>query len=127
VPVSANCQTMNEREVILDPHGLLQSGEELATLPEVARLLGCSGKALRELLVGPLSGRVRYLREDAVATRYCVNDVRAAVEPHREALAERRQRAAELETSERAAKALRVARTAAKHEARLAAKPRRSR
>jgi hypothetical protein len=117
---------MNEREVIVDPHGLLQSGEELAILPEVARLLGCSGKALRELLAGPLSGRVRYLREK-VATRYCVTDVRAAVEPHRQALGERRQRAAELETSDRAAKALRVAKTAAKHEARLAAKARRSR
>jgi hypothetical protein len=120
-------ETMNEYHVISDPCGLLQSGEGLATLPEVARLLGCSGRALRKLLVGPLSGRVRYMRKAGGPTHYCVTDVRAALAPHREALAERRQRAADLETRERAAKALRVAKTAANHEARLAAKAGRSR
>jgi hypothetical protein len=117
---------MNEPHAISDPCGLLQSGEELATIPDVARRLGCSGRALRKLLVG-LAGRVRYMRKVGEPALYCVADVRAAVEPHREGLAERGRRAADLETRERAAKALRVAQRAAKHEARLAAKAGRTR
>jgi hypothetical protein len=118
---------MNDHHGVSDPCGLLQTGEELATLPEVARLLGCSGKALRELFAGSLSGRVRYIRKDEGPALYCVTDASAAVDPHREALAERRQRAADRETSERAAKSLKVAKTAAEHESRLAAKAERSR
>jgi hypothetical protein len=115
---------MNEQHVIADPHGLVRSGEELAPLPELARLLGCSGKALRELLGGPLSGRVRFVRYEGGPRRYCVADARAALEPHREALEERRRRAAEIEERERAAKAAKAAATAARHEALLAAKER---
>jgi hypothetical protein len=118
---------MDEHHILADPHGLLQSGEELATVPELARLFGCSSKALRSLVHGPLYERVRFVRYKDGPTRYCVADARAAVGPYAEALEARRRCAAELEACERGAKAVKVAATAAKHQVRLAAKVSQSR
>jgi hypothetical protein len=96
-----------------DPHGLLLSGEELATLSELARLLGCSGRALSELLQGPLHARVRFVRSKPGPWRYSVKDALVAIEPHRVEIEARRQRAVELEASNRTAKAARIAATTA--------------
>jgi hypothetical protein len=118
---------MNEQDILSDPRGLLQGGEELATAAEIASVLGCSPKALRRLLHGPLYERVRFVRYHSGPTRYCVTDARAAVEPYVQGLEARRQCAMELERQERAAKSVRVAAIAAKHAAWLAAKASRSR
>jgi hypothetical protein len=99
----------SEPQVLADPHGLIPSGEPLATVPELARMLGCSGGALKGLLGGPLHKVVRFVRFKPGPCRYSVADVRAAVEPHRGKIEERRQRAADLETRDRAAKAARDA------------------
>jgi hypothetical protein len=100
-----------------DPHGLFLSGEPLATLPELARMIGCSAKALRGLLDGPLCLRVRYVHRNPGPCLYAVADVLAAVEPHRGQIEERRLRAAEHEAAERAAK---VARATGRQEAHAA-------
>jgi hypothetical protein len=91
-----------------DPHGLLESGEELATRSELARLLGCSNRALHQLLSGPLSKRVRFVR-DPKPWRFSVADARAAFEPYRAEIESRRQRAIALDESNRAARAAKIA------------------
>jgi hypothetical protein len=102
---------MTEQHVTADPHALLTTGEPLATVPELAGRLGCSTGALKELLRGPLYERVRFVRCTPGPWRYCVADVVQAFEPHRAAVEARRLRAAELEASDRAAKAARGAAT----------------
>jgi hypothetical protein len=101
-------ETATEPEVT-DPHELLESGQELATLAQLARLLSCSARMLNELLQGPLNARVRFVRRKPGPWLYSVTDARVAVEPYRAAIEARRQRAIELEASNRAAKAARIA------------------
>lgn len=98
----------------LDPHNLLTSGVDLATLPELAELLGVSHKALRALFQtpdGPLYDRVPLVRspKGGGPWRYSVADARAAIAPFLPEIEARRQRAAEREARERAAKAARMA------------------
>ena len=94
---------------VTDPHGLLAIGEELATIPELARLLDVSGTVLRGLLGGPLYERVRFVRYAPGQWRYSVADARAAIEAHRPDIEARRQRAAEQEARERAARTEKLA------------------
>jgi hypothetical protein len=110
---------MSEPQVT-DPHGLLATGEPLATVPELALTLGCSGKALHSLLGGRLYGLVRFVRYKPGGTRYCVADVLTAVEPLKAEIEERRRCAEELEATDRAAKAARVAAAEAAQSARKA-------
>jgi septum formation inhibitor MinC len=93
---------------VTDAHGLLDSGEELATLAALASMLGCSRNALRALLQGPLRA-VRWARREPEPTVYCVADARAGFEPHRAEIEGRRQQTIELERAGRAAKAARTA------------------
>jgi hypothetical protein len=71
----------SDPQVLADPHGLVATGEPLATLPELARMIGCSGRLLHSLLSRRLSDRVRHVRYRPGATRYHVQDVLTAVEP----------------------------------------------
>jgi hypothetical protein len=96
-----------------DPHGLLGSGDELATEPELARILGVSRNVLREMLHGPLHGLVRFARYVKAPRRYCISDAQTAIEPHREAIEARRTEAEGREAAERAAAAARRAAGAA--------------
>jgi hypothetical protein len=100
-------------DVVTDPHGLLASAEELATEPELARMLGVSRAVLRELLHGPLYNRVRFVRYTKAPWRFCVSDARTAIEPHRPAIEQRRRKADEQEAAEQAAAAARRAASAA--------------
>jgi hypothetical protein len=110
---------MTDEKAPFDPHKLLATGEELATVPELARLLGVSRASLTPLLRGPLYKHVRFVRMPAGTGghRYSVADVRRAIEPHREALAERRRKADEREAQEQAAAA--AARASARTPARI--------
>ncbi|MGO9837395.1 MAG: hypothetical protein ACLP1X_24655 [Polyangiaceae bacterium] len=103
-----NGPTVSEPQVI-DPHGLLQSGEPVRTLPELAKLLDVSGKTIRRLLGGPLHETVRFVRFKPGGCRYCVADVLRAVEPLKPQIAQWRQRADDLERQQRAAKAATIA------------------
>jgi hypothetical protein len=94
---------------VTDPHGLLATGEELATIPELARLLDVSGTVLRGLLGGPLCERVRFVRYAPGQWRYSGADARVAIEAHRPDIEARRQRAAEQEAHERAARTEKLA------------------
>jgi hypothetical protein len=90
----------------VDPHGLLASGEPLATVPELARTIGCSSTALRRLLGGPLYEMVHFVGGGAgVPWRYSIADARTAFEPCRARVEERRRVADERQAAERAAKA----------------------
>jgi hypothetical protein len=80
----------------IDPHGLLTSGEELATEAEPARLLSVPRNVLNDLLRGALYEHVRYVRTPPGAGgpwRYSVADALRAIAPHRAAIAERRRKA----------------------------------
>jgi hypothetical protein len=110
---------MSEPQV-LDPHGLLATGEPLATVPELARTIGCSGNALHSLLGGRLYDSVRFVRYKPGALRYCVSDVLTAVEPLKAEIEAHRRCAEELEAADRAAKAARVAAAEAAQSARKA-------
>jgi hypothetical protein len=55
-------KTMTNEHTPTDPHGLLTSGEALATEPELAKLLGVSRNALGILLRDPLYAHVRFVR-----------------------------------------------------------------
>ena len=106
-------------EPTLDPHGLLDSGEELATQAELARLLGVSRGALRSLLSGPLYDVVRFVRGPKPGPwRYSIADARREITPRLPELEARKRQAAERQEQEMAAaKAKRDAKAAA-HEAR---------
>jgi hypothetical protein len=106
-------------EPTLDPHGLLDSGEELATQAELARLLGVSRAALRSLLGGPLHDSVRFVRGPKPGPwRYSVADARREITPRLPEIEARKRQAAERQEQEMAAaKAKRDAKAAA-HEAR---------
>jgi hypothetical protein len=108
---------------VADPHGLLTSGEPTARLHELAAMFEVSSKALRIALESPFGDGVRFARcKPARVTRYAVEDVRAVVEQHRLWFDERRRRAAELEISQRAARAEKTAANEAKARARHAAR-----
>jgi hypothetical protein len=109
-----------------DPHGLLGSGDALATEPELARILGVSRNVLHEMLHGPLHGLVRFVRYVKAPRRYCIADAQTAIEPHREAIEGRRREAEGREAAERAAAAARRADRIADAEARVRTKPGRS-
>jgi hypothetical protein len=106
---------------ITDPHGLLQSGEELATIGEIAPRLGCSKTALASLLHGPLHELVRRVCYNP-GTRYCVADVVKHYEPHRAEVEARRARGEALENGQRAASAKAKADRQAAHAALMAKK-----
>jgi hypothetical protein len=110
-------------EPTLDPHGLLDSGEELATQAELARLLGVSRAALRSLLSGPLYDVVRFVRGPKPGPwRYSVADARREITPRLPEIEARKRQAAERQEQEMAAaKAKRDAKAAA-HEARPSAR-----
>src|ERR1700722_3358399 len=113
----AKAPTMNDAITspqVTDPHGLLATGEELATAPELAKLLGVSTTVLRGLLGGRLYSLVRFVRYTPGASRYSVADARQAIEPHRPDIEARRLRAEEHAAKERAAKAAKDAAKAAK-------------
>jgi hypothetical protein len=95
----------------LDPYGLLEKGEALATEGELARLLGVPRMALAPLLRGPLYKLVRFVRTPpgGGSWRYSVADARVAIEPHRAAIEERRRQADERQAADRAAAAARKA------------------
>jgi hypothetical protein len=94
---------------VTDRFGLLESGEELASLGQLALALGCSNNVLRELLAGPMRKSVRWARREPAPTVYSIADARAAFEPHRAEVEARRLRAIELEATGRAARAARIA------------------
>jgi hypothetical protein len=62
-------------------------------LPELARMIGCSGRALHSLLRGRVKETVRHVRYRAGGTRYHVRDVVTATEPWKQEIEERRRRA----------------------------------
>jgi hypothetical protein len=95
--------------VLADPHNLIASGEPLAIPRDLAPMLSVSRMAIEALLKGPLYPLVRFVRYNHGPARYSIADARRAIEPHRAKLEARRQRAADLEISERAAKAARIA------------------
>jgi hypothetical protein len=103
---------MTAPQLIADPHGLLRSDEPLASTTELAAMLGCSGRALRALLGGPLHGRTRFVHYRPGPARYCVADVRSAFETYRAEVEARQRRAADREALERAAADARRARSA---------------
>jgi len=120
-PTMTRSAHIAEPQVMADPHGLIASGEPLATVPELARMLGCSGKALHAVLNWPLYRLVPFVRYRGAPSRYSTAAARIAIEPHRAEIEERRQRAQDLETRERAARAQR---DAARPAPRLMAEPR---
>lgn len=70
---------------VTDPHGLLESGERLATLTHVVSMLGCSKNALKDL-VGGIRGTAYALghRNASSTNRYTKPDKAAGqvvVEP----------------------------------------------
>jgi hypothetical protein len=102
---------MTDDQAPCDPHGLLTSGEELATENELAKLLSVPRVVLHKLLHGALYEHVRFVRAPPGAGkwRYSVADARAAIEPHRVAIEERRRKADAREAADRAAAAAREA------------------
>jgi hypothetical protein len=108
-----NDASIGESQVI-DPSRLFESAEELATLANLARQLGCSGKALKALLRGPLRTLVRFAHRKPGPVLYSMSDAREHFEPHRAEVEARRQRALEVEA---AACAAAVAAKAARVEA----------
>lgn len=80
-----------------DPTHLLDADEPMATVPEIATLLGCTTTHLRELLKGPtqagnaggMATQVRYVTRVGAPALYCIADARKAAEPHREAMTAR--------------------------------------
>jgi hypothetical protein len=98
-----------KEQQVTDPHRLLESGEDLASLSELASMLGCSNNALHKLLDGPLRGAVRWARREPAPAVYCVADARAGFEPLRAEVEASRRRAIEVQEAARAAKAARIA------------------
>ncbi|MDP9034971.1 MAG: hypothetical protein M3O50_09195 [Myxococcota bacterium] len=95
---------------VIDPHGLLPSGEPMATLAELAGMFDVSMNALRIVLQERAAGGARYVRRSpSRETLYAIADVRSAIAENRAWLDERRRVAAELEAMQRAAKALKKA------------------
>ncbi len=106
-----------------DDRALLSSGEPLATLAEVAAMIGMSAKNIRRVLSRDDVPLVRYLKATLESpSRFAVADVRAAVEPHRQEIEERQRRALAHAAEEREAAGAKKAARAAAHAAHVAAK-----
>ncbi len=120
-------RTRTDEERARDDQALIASGEPLATMAELAILLGVNASSIRHVMRRPDASPVRSVRATPeVPARFSVADVKAAVEPHREALEERRKRAEALEAEERAAARAKKAARAVAHAAHVAAKATRS-
>jgi hypothetical protein len=87
-----------------------ESGGALATLPELAAMLGLSGGSIRGVL---FRAGVRYV--EGPPARYPIAAVRAAVEPHRAELEAQRERGVAQQAAEKAAADVRRAERAAQH------------
>jgi len=120
-------RTRTDEERARDDQALIASGEPLATMAELAILLGVNASSIRHVMRRPDASPVRSVRATPeIAARFSVSDVRVAVEPYREALEERRKRAEALEVEERAAARAKKAARAVAHAAHVAAKLARS-
>jgi hypothetical protein len=118
-------RTDEQREA--DDRALLASGEPLATLAEVAAMIGVSAKNIRRVLGRDDVPLVRYIKATSESpSRFAVADVKAAVEPHRQEIEERQRRALAHAAEERAAAGAKKAARAAAHTAHVAAKTARS-
>jgi prophage antirepressor-like protein len=123
--------TRTEEQRAADDRALLGSGEPLATLAEVAAMIGISAKNVRRVLSRDDARPVRYVKATSESpSRFAVADVKAAVEPHRQEIEERQRRAmAQAAQESAAARAKKTARAVA-HATHVAAKagrpPRRS-
>jgi hypothetical protein len=84
-----------------DDAALLASGEPLELLSEIAPVLGVSVKTLRWVVHREGAPLVRYISAPR-PVRYCIADVRVAVEAARPEIDARRRRAEEVEAAERA-------------------------
>jgi hypothetical protein len=102
--------------VLIDPHGLLLSGEELATEGELARILGISRAALHPVFQAARA-QIRHVHHKPGPCRYSVSDARKAIGPHLPELEARTHLAAARQASEVAAAEARRAAKAAEHEA----------
>ncbi len=113
----------------LDPHNLVAKGEVLATVPEIAKLLGLSRSELDSVLHGELAGRVHFVRTPPGGGKwlYAVEDAKAAIAPLLPALDEARKRRAERQARDRADAANRKAERQAGHAAHVARKQARER
>jgi hypothetical protein len=114
-------RTDEQREA--DDRALLASGEPLATLAEVAAMIGVSAKNIRRVLGRDDVPLVRYVKATSESpSRFAVADVKAAVEPHRQEIDERQRRALAHAAEEQAAAGAKKAARAAAHTAHVAAK-----
>jgi hypothetical protein len=94
-------RTRTDEERAADDAALLATGEPVAGLSEIAPMLGVSTKTLRWVVHregGPL---IRYVSSPR-PVRFCIADVRAAVEAARPEIEDRRRRAEAIEAAERA-------------------------
>jgi hypothetical protein len=107
--------------VPIDPHGLLLSGEELATEGELAKILGVSRAAMHSTFQA-VRGRIRHVHHKPGPCRYSVADARKAIAPHLSELEARTRLAAERQTAEVAAAKARRTGTEAKREADVASR-----
>jgi hypothetical protein len=120
-------QARSEEQRAADDRALLASGEPLATLAELAAMIGVSAKNVRRVLNRDDVPLVRYVKATSESpSRFAVADVKAAVEPHRHEIEERQRRALALAAEERAAAGARKAARAAAHATHVAAKAGRS-
>ena len=118
-----------EMEDTYDPHGLVASGEPLATIPELREESGISGTILRMLFglafcprpgaTGPIVRCVRSPALSDIPWRYSLADARAVIALCRPEIEARGQRTDERQAHEQAARAARVA---SKKKARKSAK-----
>ena len=107
--------------VPIDPHGLLLSGEELATEGELAKILGISRAAMRPVFQAT-RGQIRHVHHKPAPCRYSIADARKAIGPHLPELETRTRLAAERQAAEVAAAQARRTAKAATHEAHVASK-----
>jgi hypothetical protein len=120
-------RTRTDEERARDDQALLASGEPLATMAELAVLLGVNASSIRYVMRRADASPVRSVRATPESpARFSVSDVRAVVDPHRKSLEERRRRAEALEAEERAAARAKKAARAIAHAAHVAAKVARS-
>ncbi len=108
----------------IDPHGLLVSGEAIATEAELARLLGVSRALLGPLLRGAMHAAVRFVDAKPSPRRFSVADARVAIAPHMPALEAHKRQAAERQEAEQAAARARREAKAAAHALHMANKRR---
>jgi hypothetical protein len=114
-------RTRTDEERAADDAALLATGEPLAGLSEIAGMLGVSAKTLRWVVHREGAPLIRYVSSPR-PVRFCIADVRAAVEAARHEIEARRRRAEEIDAAERArAEAARAAKAAPRKKLRVAA------